>query len=524
MTVTNSSLNSFMERKMFDKFLDIFARHYQRNRKVYNSIVFSFLLHGFVMLLLCLRVWDFSLKNETENFVNIEIGFSQEPQSKQPESIEENSPKEQPELPWSPMPSEMQKTAENPKPFSDLEKLREDLIHLQENEMPTSDSLSSEKEKSQDLDKKEQEIEKQLLQREKIRSFLLSEGMESKKIQESRGQNRKQLLREGGGGKNTENAVYAGLDWLYRHQSPNGSWDADNFMSCCKDSPCSGAGLDWADPATTGLALLAFLGSGYTNKEGKYKEAISRGLEYLISIQQENGCYGKAYPQHMYNHSIATFAICEGYMMCHDIKFRKSAIKGVLYILEGQNPGMAWRYTPLCRDNDTSVTGWCLLALKAAMSAEIQVPLKSIESSKVWLDQVTMKGEEPWVGYTSPDKNYTMTAVGTICRIFFHTSRDTPVILGSGKLLYNNPPAWSSQNDYYYWYYGTLAMYQLGKSYWNTWNQNLIKTLILHQEKTGCLKGSWGQGRFSGGRVYWTSMAILCLEVYYRYPRIFKSH
>ncbi|NUM36975.1 MAG: hypothetical protein HUU50_20730 [Candidatus Brocadiae bacterium] len=506
---------------MAEKFCCLVQKHYRKNSKVYKSIAFSFFLHGTIFVLFCLPIWDFSLKDGIENLVNIELGFSQESQEKpEQNSKQENLPGFAPALPLDTTASQNKKSIDIAESFSSLEKIKENLNNVREEE----DSLNPINSKPLDsLYEKEKQIQEQLAQREKIRSMLLSDGVDSKKIQDSRGKDRQQLLQEGGGGRNTENAVQAGLEWLHKHQSQNGSWDADNFMACCKEQvSCSDAGVDWADPAVTGLALLAFLGNGSSTKEGKYKDTLDRGLSYLLSIQEKNGCYGKAYLNHLYNHAIATFAMCEAYTMCHEKRFRQSATKGVLYILEGQNPGMAWRYTPLCGDNDTSVTGWCLLALKAALNAEIQVPLKSIESSKVWLDYVTMKGEEPWAGYTSPDKNYTMTAVAAACRIFFHTPQDTPVILGAGKILYNNPPSSAQQKDYYYWYYGTLAMYQIGKSHWNTWNQILIKTLLGSQEKAGCLKGSWGQGRFSGGRVYCTAMAVLCLEVYYRYPRIFK--
>ena len=31
--------------------------------------------------------------------------------------------------------------------------------------------------------------------------------------------------------------------------------------------------------------------------------------------------------------------------------------------------------------------------------------------------------------------------------------------------------------NYYYWYYGTLAMYQFGGKNWDTWNESLRDTM-----------------------------------------------
>ena len=78
----------------------------------------------------------------------------------------------------------------------------------------------------------------------------------------------------------------------------------------------------------------------------------------------------------------------------------------------------------------------------------------------------------------------------------------------------------SRQENLYYWYYGTLAMFQTGGPAWETWNQRLTDTLVNSQIREGDSAGSWdpsGQWAGYGGRVYSTAMAALCLEVYYRY-------
>ena len=44
-----------------------------------------------------------------------------------------------------------------------------------------------------------------------------------------------------------------------------------------------------ADAAVTGLALLAFLGSGHTHLDGPYHEDVRRALEYLMRTQAPDG-------------------------------------------------------------------------------------------------------------------------------------------------------------------------------------------------------------------------------------------
>jgi hypothetical protein len=74
--------------------------------------------------------------------------------------------------------------------------------------------------------------------------------------------------------------------------------------------------------------------------------------------------------------------------------------------------------------------------------------------------------------------------------------------------------------DYYLWYNCTLAMFQAGGEPWDRWNPIVRDTIINLQRHDGCARGSWDPsskwGR-TGGRIYTTALAVLTLEVYYRY-------
>ena len=94
--------------------------------------------------------------------------------------------------------------------------------------------------------------------------------------------------------------------------------------------------------------------------------------------------------------------------------------------------------------------------------------------------------------------------------------------------LLKNLPAWNRRgnNDLYYWYYGTLALYQLGGDPWSRWNEHLRKALVSSQRTDGPYAGSWDQRTrwgSEGGRVYTTATAALILEVYYRYLPFYEK-
>jgi hypothetical protein len=72
----------------------------------------------------------------------------------------------------------------------------------------------------------------------------------------------------------------------------------------------------------------------------------------------------------------------------------------------------------------------------------------------------------------------------------------------------------------YYWYYASLCMLQIQSPDWKRWNARTRDALIELQTRGGPTDGSWdADPRYAerGGRIYMTAIAVLTLEVYYRY-------
>ena len=213
------------------------------------------------------------------------------------------------------------------------------------------------------------------------------------------GGGRKRAVGKGGGSKGSESAVDAALRWFKKHQSPNGSWEADTyFKNCTEDPKCEpgqfmGYGSDQVNTAMTGYALLCFLGAGYDHKSpNKYKATVKKGIDYLVSIQKPNGLMG----QRMYEHPVATMALAEAYAMASDPDLKGPAQKGVDVVLEQQNKdpnaadkayaGLGWNYNGPTDRNDSSVTGWNVMALKSAYAAGLTIN-NGMEGAKVWLER-----------------------------------------------------------------------------------------------------------------------------------------
>ena len=121
-----------------------------------------------------------------------------------------------------------------------------------------------------------------------------------------------------------------------------------------------------------------------------------------------------------------------------------------------------------------------------------------------------------------------MTAVGMVCRFFMGWKRSHPYMIGSANFLRDFLPQWMSglekdQNVawyHYYWYYGTLAMHQMGGKNWRAWNQKIKRMYPEKQRQSPPeLAGSWDPDPtvLNGGRIFSTAMSILSLETYYRF-------
>jgi hypothetical protein len=361
--------------------------------------------------------------------------------------------------------------------------------------------------------------------------------------------------------KQTESAVIAALRWLARHQDSDGHWSAQGFGRNCAKTACSGGGESDYDTGVTGLSLLAFLGAGYTSmsKDDKqmidpafpdrqlhFGDAVKRGLQWLVAQQDAEGCVGERGVKHLYNHAIAALALSEGYGMTGLEILRGPAQKSIDFLVAAQNPGKGWRYSARGGDNDTSVTGWAVMALKSAELSGLQVPAAAYAGALRWLEEATEKNGYYRVGYTQagtgkvfvPGKNEqfsdhpSMSAVAVLSRIFIQKTQKEPA-LTAANLLAADLPAWKpGQVDFYYWYYASLALFQLDGPkgpFWSKWNEPMKAAIVPHQKTAThvCENGSWDPSEerwgFEGGRVYAAAINCLTLEVYYRYAHVFGT-
>jgi len=358
---------------------------------------------------------------------------------------------------------------------------------------------------------------------------------------------RREPVREGllkrGGGEGTEVAVRGALGWLARHQSADGSWKLTGYIERCpKDKPCKpNPGGEEGDGGVTALALVAFLGAGHSPLSKEFGEPVQKGIQWFLKRQDPEGCLeSRNTMKYMYAHAIATIALAEAYGMSRAESLKGPAQKAVDFLVAAQNPGKGWRYSQKCGDNDTSVTGWVVMALRAAELATLNFPRAAYDGARAWLDHVT-DGETGRASYRGtvvgqfiplPNEHFdwheTMTAMAIHARILIERKKSDPRLAKGRDLLLKDLPKWDGNAiDFYHWFQASQALFQLAgpDETWKPWNDALKEALLKHQKGgEGCDRGSWepvDRWSYEGGRVYATAINALTLETYYRNVQIF---
>ena len=321
---------------------------------------------------------------------------------------------------------------------------------------------------------------------------------------------RSRVLVSLGGSVQTESAIERSLEWFTHHQEPDGHW-----------AIVKNGGLKGHDVGATSLALLCYMGWGAKHTEpGPHQVAMARGLDWLAKqVKYKGDMRGDGGT--MYDHGMGTIALAEAYGLTKDPKLYEPLRKAVGFILYAQNSDTGgWRYIPGA-DGDTSVFGWQLMALKSAGLAGMDVPPHVLDKARGWLDRVASGEHGGLYGYQDKTPLPAMCAEGMFCQELLGLPPDDPRMEETATYLKTSLPSKDKEKiNYYYWYYGSLALYQHQGPVWEQWNGQLRDILTKAQKIQGDESGSWdpaGQWSHECGRVVTTALATLSLEVYYRY-------
>ena len=297
-----------------------------------------------------------------------------------------------------------------------------------------------------------------------------------------------------------ERCVKRGLDHLARTQNADGSWPGQYGQ-------LSGV---------VGLAMLTFLAHGDMPDEGQYGQVIRRAVDYIVRSQQSNGLLqGGPGGSAMYSHGFATLALAEVYGLIDDPRVGPALKKAVGLIVASQNQMDAWRYSVNSNDADTTVSGAQMIALRAAATAGIEVPIETIRRGVGFYKRCFCPGGG--FGYQGPsDPNHARSGIGLLVLSLSGEYRSAQV-KATADWLFTRPSLNPGDGHFFYaCYYCSQAMFQAGGKYWRQWNETMTPSLIAMQSPDG----SWPAK--SSGPVCDTAFALLSLEINYNFLPIYQ--
>jgi len=311
-------------------------------------------------------------------------------------------------------------------------------------------------------------------------------------------------------------AIVRALRYLALHQQPAGGWNVDAFGG--------------EATSTTSLAVMSFLAAGHTPGEGPYGEGINRGVQFVLSHQEANGMLVHRHGHGpMYDHGISALMLAEVSGMVPERQAadtRKALERAIKLILTSQvvqkvdSQRGGWRYTPSSNDSDLSVTGWQLLALRAAKDIGCDVPAQNIDLAISYVKRCAPRDGRGF-GY-QPGNGPTPVLSGTgLLALQVCGEEDSSEVHRTAEFLGFRPLRYRDAWYFYGAYYTTIGMYKRGGDDWKNARPLLFQELLANQSPDG----SWQSGNGNEnpwGRIYCTAMSILALSVEYEYLPIYQ--
>lgn len=383
--------------------------------------------------------------------------------------------------------------------------------------------------------------------------------------------------------ESTERAVIEGLRWLARHQAPDGSWRSlATAKPCSADASCftsPGAAVPDLDVEVTALAVLAFLGCGYshaseqvivdlvTKQRFEVGPMIRRGLNWLAARQLDDGRFTQG-PTRLESEAWAASALCEVNGVRAGVVWREPAQRALAFLASTQRSAEAgamrgaWTAFADPPSNPTApaaaalefesspaVTVQCLLALHAGAVSGLEVSQEALASGRAFIETTKEPDWTVAVEFAPPTelakqaalfrKHKTSSALAMLARTFVTPNAKDPFLATAAKeLLLDLPSAKDATSiDYDHWHEATLALHQyLGPKSpqsspesWKRWNEAMKDALLGLQDtkEEVCSRGGWIQpdrrALLGGGPVYATAINVLTLETYYRYENEFAA-
>ena len=302
----------------------------------------------------------------------------------------------------------------------------------------------------------------------------------------------------------TQQAIQRGLEFLARNQHENGSFGSGSLYR--------------QNVAVTALSGMAFLSAGHTPGRGKYGRHVDKAVAFILGATDPSGFINVAESSShgpMYGHGFATLFLAEVYGMTQREDVREKLKLAVNLIVNTQNKEGGWRYQPIRKDADLSVTVCQIMALRAARNCGIFVPKNTVDQCIKYVRQ----GQNSDGGFRYQLTGGTMSlfprsAAGLVALYSSGIYEGKEIDRGLRYLMSHLPQGEVFRHEAHYFYghyYAVQAMWHAGGNYWKRWYPAIRDELLGRQSPDG----GWRDDPIC--TEYGTAMACIVLQMPNKY-------
>jgi hypothetical protein len=237
-----------------------------------------------------------------------------------------------------------------------------------------------------------------------------------------------------------EKKIEEGLKDLLARQRPDGAWEGVLLE-----------GTLVAEPATTALSVLAFLGAGKVPGEGPEGEALKRALEFLLSVQTPSGMIGGTF----HDHHLATLALAEAYGLTQNKAYLEPLQKALDCSAKTRESG-SWCANYTGGNHVLFETAWGALAFKSGSIVGGRVDHHEFHEVDEWLSGLKVHDLEGGAA---------LSAARIMCSGVSDEARaEMERILDRAARQPDFEPG------FHFIYFGSLTAFQLGGEVWKKWS------------------------------------------------------
>jgi hypothetical protein len=265
------------------------------------------------------------------------------------------------------------------------------------------------------------------------------------------------------------------------------------------------------------------MSSGSSPGRGPYGSQIDKALAYVMANTSPTGFIAVAASSThgpMYSHGFGTLLLAEAYGMTHRPEIREKLQKAVRLIIDCQNIEGGWRYQPVRKDADLSVTICQINALRAARNAGLFVPKETVDACIRYVKQAqNADGGFRYMLQAGSMSEFPRSAAGVVALQSageYDTKEIRDGIAYLRRFGHGLRPARRNSHYFYGQYYAAQAMWIQGGDAWAQWYPAIRKELLFRQSPPG----SWNDPGVCNE--YGTAMALIILQIPNNFLPIFQ--